>query len=143
MPIAAAASCRRRVFISIVGSIPSQPENSSPLPCSCARLLAWTCGVMLREPGWPSSNLRTGCATGPDNGRPGYTGAGNTGASSAGASAAGVVTLGYDTILTPRQPGSTMKPLLYALALERGWTAATLIDDSELSEAIGDGQHTF
>src|SRR5450631_3559513 len=50
---------------------------------------------------------------------------------------------GYDTVLTPRQPGSTMKPLLYALALEHGWTAATLIDDAELSEAMGGGQHTF
>jgi len=50
---------------------------------------------------------------------------------------------GYDTVLTPRQPGSTMKPLLYALALERGWTAATMIDDSDLSEAVGVGQHTF
>jgi penicillin-binding protein 1C len=50
---------------------------------------------------------------------------------------------GYDTLLTPRQPGSTMKPLLYALALERGWTAATLIDDTELSESMSGGQHTF
>jgi penicillin-binding protein 1C len=50
---------------------------------------------------------------------------------------------GFDTILTPRQPGSTMKPLLYAMALERGWTAATIIDDSELLEAVGAGVHTF
>ena len=51
--------------------------------------------------------------------------------------------MGYDTVTTPRQPGSTMKPLLYATALEKGWTAATLINDSELSEAVGGGQHTF
>ena len=54
-----------------------------------------------------------------------------------------VSAMGYDTVTTPRQPGSTMKPLLYATALEKGWTAATLINDNELSEAVGGGQHTF
>lgn len=32
--------------------------------------------------------------------------------------------------LSLRQPGSTLKPLTYALALEKGMTAATLIDDA-------------
>jgi penicillin-binding protein 1C len=60
-----------------------------------------------------------------------------------GSAASGYAAVGYDTVLTPRQPGSTMKPLLYALALERGWTAATMIDDAELSESVGGGLHTF
>ena len=51
--------------------------------------------------------------------------------------------MGYDTITTARQPGSTLKPLLYAMAIEKGWTAATLVDDDDLSEAVGGGQHTF
>jgi penicillin-binding protein 1C len=50
---------------------------------------------------------------------------------------------GIDSILVPRQPGSTLKPLLYAMALERGWTPATLIEDSDLSESVGGGLHTF
>jgi penicillin-binding protein 1C len=48
-----------------------------------------------------------------------------------------------NAVLTPRQPGSTLKPFLYALALERGWTAATLIEDTPLAQPIGAGLHTF
>jgi penicillin-binding protein 1C len=48
-----------------------------------------------------------------------------------------------DAILTPRQPGSTLKPLLYGLALSRGWTAASIIEDSPLSEAVGAGLHAY
>ncbi|MCB9979173.1 MAG: transglycosylase domain-containing protein [Rhodospirillales bacterium] len=48
-----------------------------------------------------------------------------------------------DTVTTPRQPGSALKPFLYGLALEKGWTAGTMIDDSPLAEAIGSGLHRF
>jgi penicillin-binding protein 1C len=48
-----------------------------------------------------------------------------------------------DTVTTPRQPGSTLKPLLYALALEHGWTAATLVEDSPLEQPIGVGLHAY
>ncbi|MEK7990468.1 MAG: transglycosylase domain-containing protein [Thiotrichaceae bacterium] len=49
----------------------------------------------------------------------------------------------YDAITLPRQPGSTLKPFLYALALEQGWTAATLIDDSPLATPVATGLHTY
>lgn len=48
-----------------------------------------------------------------------------------------------DAVTVPRQPGSAQKPLLYALALDKGWTPATVIEDSPLAEAIGTGLHNF
>jgi len=48
-----------------------------------------------------------------------------------------------DTVRTPRQAGSSMKPFLYALALDSGWTAATIMDDAPMAEAIGGGLHDF
>lgn len=48
-----------------------------------------------------------------------------------------------DAVLSPRQPGSTLKPLLYALALEHGWTAATLVEDAPLAQSIGAGLHMY
>ncbi|MDD5276873.1 MAG: transglycosylase domain-containing protein [Methylovulum sp.] len=48
-----------------------------------------------------------------------------------------------DAVRTPRQPGSSLKPFLYALALDAGWSPATLLDDSPMAEAIGSGLHDF
>jgi penicillin-binding protein 1C len=48
-----------------------------------------------------------------------------------------------DAVLAARQPGSTLKPFLYALALDRGYTAASLLDDSPLAEAVGSGLHRY
>jgi len=49
----------------------------------------------------------------------------------------------YDPIRVPRQPGSTLKPFLYARAFEKGYEASTLLDDSELREGVGSGSHTY
>ena len=48
-----------------------------------------------------------------------------------------------DPVVTPRQPGSTLKPFLYALALEKGWTTATLVEDLPLAAPVGHVLHTF
>ncbi|MCU0571405.1 MAG: transglycosylase domain-containing protein [Syntrophobacteraceae bacterium] len=48
-----------------------------------------------------------------------------------------------DAVTLPRQPGSTLKPFLYSLALEKGWTPATILDDSPLSEPLRSGLHAF
>lgn len=49
----------------------------------------------------------------------------------------------FDGVLTLRQPGSALKPFLYAAALEQGWTAATIIEDEPLTRPVGLGLHTF
>lgn len=46
-------------------------------------------------------------------------------------------------VIAPRQPGSSMKPFLYALALDHGWTAAHEIMDSPLTNPVGRGLHTY
>ena len=48
-----------------------------------------------------------------------------------------------DPVTTPRQPGSAQKPLLYALALERGATLADVVIDAPLAEDVGDGLHRY
>ena len=48
-----------------------------------------------------------------------------------------------NAVRAPRQPGSALKPFLYALALDSGWTAATILDDAPLKESIGQGMHAF
>lgn len=48
-----------------------------------------------------------------------------------------------DAVTAPRQPGSALKPFLYTMAMEQGWTPITIIDDSPLSEAIGTGLHRY
>ena len=49
----------------------------------------------------------------------------------------------YDAVLIKRQPGSTLKPFLYSLALDKGWTAATQITDTPLAERNVDGIHHY
>ncbi|MDH4196412.1 MAG: penicillin-binding protein 1C, partial [Candidatus Aminicenantes bacterium] len=46
-----------------------------------------------------------------------------------------------DGVLSPRQPGSALKPFTYALALEAGMTAATLIDDLPAEFAAPGGSY--
>lgn len=61
----------------------------------------------------------------------------------AGATNGEIASSWIDAVTSPRQPGSALKPFLYGLALDRGWTAATIIDDSPLARPVGDGMHPF
>lgn len=48
-----------------------------------------------------------------------------------------------DPVTSLRQPGSALKPFLYALALERGKSLADIIVDAPLAASIGDGLHNY
>lgn len=61
----------------------------------------------------------------------------------AGATNGQIASSWIDAVTSPRQPGSALKPFLYGLALDRGWTAATIIDDAPLARPVGDGMHPF
>ncbi len=45
----------------------------------------------------------------------------------------------FDAALAERQPGSALKPFVYALAFERGWSPASTIDDVQTSFAMPGG----
>lgn len=51
--------------------------------------------------------------------------------------------IGIDTVQVPRQPGSALKPFVYALALDSGWTAATRIADDPTAAHVGSGLHQY
>lgn len=48
-----------------------------------------------------------------------------------------------DAMLVPRQPGSALKPFLYAASFDAGWSPGSTIVDAPLSEAVGTGMHQF
>jgi len=48
-----------------------------------------------------------------------------------------------NSVVMARQPGSALKPFLYAQAMDKGWTAATLLSDTPLEEGVGSGLHRY
>ncbi len=49
-----------------------------------------------------------------------------------------------DPVVTPRQPGSALKPFIYALALaELGWQPDHVLQDTPLAERVGSGVHRY
>ena len=49
-----------------------------------------------------------------------------------------------DPVLAPRQPGSTLKPFVYGLAMARlGWQPDTVIEDAPLAENVREGLHRY
>lgn len=48
----------------------------------------------------------------------------------------------FDVLLARRQPGSTLKPFLYSLALEEGYTAGTIINDEKTVFDTSEGPYS-
>lgn len=48
-----------------------------------------------------------------------------------------------DAVRVRRQPGSTLKPFVYAAAFEKGWTPSTMILDAPLEQRVGSGLHEY
>lgn len=49
-----------------------------------------------------------------------------------------------DPVLSPRQPGSTLKPFVYGLAMQNlGWQPDTVLLDTPLAETVGPGVHRY
>ncbi len=46
-----------------------------------------------------------------------------------------------DMVVSPRQPGSALKPFLYALAFDRGWTPASVLPDVPRTYATATGPY--
>lgn len=48
-----------------------------------------------------------------------------------------------NSVLVARQAGSTLKPFLYAQAMQQGWHPATMIADTPLQQSVGAGLHPY
>lgn len=48
-----------------------------------------------------------------------------------------------DGVVSPRQPGSTLKPFLYAMAFDNGWSPASIVMDEPLARPVAAGIHRF
>lgn len=59
------------------------------------------------------------------------------------ASRPGEAPTAIDAVRVRRQPGSTLKPLVYAAAFEKGWTPSTMILDAPLEQLVGAGMHEY
>lgn len=67
-----------------------------------------------------------------------------TGAVLAWAVAPGEDPFAIDPVVTPRQPGSALKPFVYGLALARlGWQADHVLEDTPLAERVDKGVHRY